>query len=319
MIKIQEILLGNIWLKSFSLVVAVVFWFFVRVANKPEVGFMVPLEFRNLPSHLETVSEKGASYEVEVRVKGSPTLLSNLSSRQIKAFVNLSEAQPGETTYHLSSHNISLPRGLKTVKIFPSQVKLTIEPIVKRLVPIEPVILGLPAEGYELAQVKIFPETIEVSGPKSKIEELKAVRTSSIDISGTDKSINTKANIMPLVTGMKVATKTPIEVRVILKEKHIDKKFKQLPIELLPPGKKGIINPQTIDVIVQGPISLINKMKKNDIRVTLDLSSLKPDEQELPACISLPPDTIMLEAFPKKIKIIKIEEDILQKPQLEEK
>lgn len=306
--KILNLLFDNFLLKIFSLVVATGIWFFVVVANKPEINFVVPLEFENIPQNMELLGE--ADYEVEVRVKGAQSLLSTLSSRQIKTKLDLAEAKAGETIYYLSSHNITLPLDLQASKISPQQVTVKLEPIIERLVPIEPLIVGVPAEGYELKGVKAFPETVRVKGAQSKVEELKSIRTASLNIAGSNTAVKEELDlVLPATEGLSFADGSLVEVRVIIAEKTEERQWENIPIKIIPVSWKAVIEPVALKVVASGPISKIRALSAADIAATVDLSELKPEQVHLEVKLQLPADAgiELVSKEPTMVKVISIE------------
>jgi YbbR domain-containing protein len=308
-------LLDNLGLKLLSLLIAIAIWLFVVVEKQPEVGFIVPVSFSNIPKSMALI--KGGRQDIEIRVKGPQSLLSNLTSRQLEVNIDLSRARVGETTFFLSPDNISIPRGLRVVRLLPSQVKATLEPIVERLIPIEPVVLGVPAEGYELTGVKVFPETIRIRGAKSKVEEITSARTTSLSISGLDKSITEPVKLMPLGEHITLTENPQIELRAIIQEKTEDKTLASIPIKVLPITQGAVIEPQTVNLVLNGPLSQIRSLKVDQVIVSVNMQELKPGEDELKIDVQLPPNITLVKVDPDKVKVInRGDEDQLLRPQI---
>ncbi len=312
--KITQLLFDSFGLKLFSLLVAVGVWFFVVIANKPELNFVVPLKIKNIPQNMELVGEEEP--ELEIRVTGNQAILSTLSSREIEATLDLSEAKPGERVYHLFPHQIGLPPGLQASRIAPQQVKIKLEPLMERLVPVEAVVLGIPAEGYEFKEVAVFPKTVRVMGAKSKVEELKSVRTTSLNITGFDTSVSKKLKLLPLPDKLQLANGSTVEVRAIIEEKSEEKQW-TVPIQTTPVRWKAEIEPGTVKVTGKGPISKIRALKASEITATIDLLELKPEQVQLPVKLQLPPEIALVSQEPAEVKAISIEkptQDELSRP-----
>ncbi len=314
---IRNILLDNLGLKLLSLLITIAIWLFVVVEKQPEVGFIVPVNFSNIPENMALI--KKDPQDIEIRVKGPESLISNLTSRQFVVDIDLSHAQEGETTFFLSADNINIPRGIRVVRLLPSQLKATLEPIVERLIPLEPVVLGVPAEGYELGAVKVFPEMIKVRGAKSKVEQLTAARTSSLDISGLDKSVTREVELMALEEGITLTENPKIELRAIIQEKTEDKVLNSIPIKVLPITQGAVIEPQTVKLSLNGPLSQIRSLVASQVTASVNMQDLKPGEDELKINIQLPANIILLGVTPEKVKVINPgEEDKLLRPQIGE-
>lgn len=84
------------------------------------------------------------------------------------------------------------------VGMLPQTATITIDAAkvnAKKTVSVEAEISGRPAKGYEIRSVSAEPNSIEVSGSPSVIDELKLVKTEAIPISGATGSVEKK---MPL-------------------------------------------------------------------------------------------------------------------------
>jgi hypothetical protein len=84
---LQNLLRRNLWLKAIALGLAVALWWFVAGESKVQVGFIVPLEIRNIPSGI-TITNK-VDRQVEVRLAGPPSLLGSLKPSDINAAIDL--------------------------------------------------------------------------------------------------------------------------------------------------------------------------------------------------------------------------------------
>ncbi len=312
---IKNMLLDNLGFKLLALLITVAIWLFVVVEKQPEVGFIVPVNFSNIPKSMALIKREPP--DIEVRVKGPESLISNLTSRQFVVDMDLSQAQAGETTFFLSTDSINIPRGIRVVRLLPSQVSATLESIVERLIPIEPVVLGVPAEGYELGGIKVFPEMIKVRGAKSKVEQLTTARTSSLDISGLDKSVTQEVELMALEEDIALTENHKIELRAIIQEKTEDKILNSIPIKVLPITHGAVIEPQTVKLMLNGPLSQIRSLTAKQVNASINLLDLKPGDEELKIDIQLPTNIILLGFEPEKVKVInRGEEDELLRPQI---
>src|SRR5688572_27400995 len=98
--SLRDYLLNNFWLKCSSLFLAMLIWFSVRfyakdirVARNP-LSLFSRLEFVHVPVRVILSTESAGSWRlkpdhVDVTVSGDKSVLKNLTSREILAFVNL--------------------------------------------------------------------------------------------------------------------------------------------------------------------------------------------------------------------------------------
>ena len=121
--------------KLLSLLIAVLLW--MTVASEPELATFVgvPVEYKNLPSDLEISSPVVNSVYLELR--GPAGELRNFSERRAAVVLDMSEAQPGESTFTVGRSNVVLPRGLRVMRAIPAQLRFEFQRVATRKVPVE--------------------------------------------------------------------------------------------------------------------------------------------------------------------------------------
>ncbi len=301
----------------FSLAIALFLWAYVVVEKQPEMGFLVPVQFKNLPGNLALIQDPQDT-EVELRVKGQHSILYNLTSRQFKLIIDLDRIPVGETIFTLTPKNVLAPRGVEIIRLLPPQVKVLLEPQVERLVPIEAVVLGVPAEGFELEGVYLYPDTVKVLGAKSLAEELKSIRTVSISVSGLTSSATSMVDLIQ-PEGLSLAGPTVAEVRALIQEKTKTKSYRGIPIRVLPLASGAQVEPNTVSLTLRGPISKMRQLKVREILVTANILDLKPGDEELELNFKFPAEITLLRSSPQKVKVItRGDEDQLLRPQIGE-
>ena len=126
MAALREWVTHNWGLKLVALALSFVLWAAVSTEPPVEIGYTVPLEFRNLPAALELGPD--APTQVRVRVRGRSTLLRRLTPADLAISVDMTDAQPGEMLIRLSASHVEVPYGAELVRISPSELRLHIVP-----------------------------------------------------------------------------------------------------------------------------------------------------------------------------------------------
>lgn len=173
-------------LKVLSVVLATMLWFAVAGEKTSERGFSAPVEFNNVPGDLEVIS--GGVNDVDVRLRASPSVMSQLGPQTVSAQVDLSDAGEGEHIVHLTPEKIRAPFGVRIVKVQPSVLTLNLERSIEREVQVSPRLVGRPAAGYEVASVAVEPPTVRLAGPRSHVEKLQTAYTEPISVEGLEAS-----------------------------------------------------------------------------------------------------------------------------------
>ena len=182
----------NIWLKILAVLIATVLWLTVAGEHLVERTLRVPLELRNVPEQLEIVGDPPMT--VDVRVRGSSTLLTRTEPGDIVATLDLATARPGSRLFHLRTDEVRRPYGVEVAQITPVTIALELERSGRRLVPVVPAIEGDPAPGYVIGRATATPASVEVVGPETRLRDLTSATTEPISVAGQ------RANVTDVVT-----------------------------------------------------------------------------------------------------------------------
>ncbi len=212
----------NICLKLISLAFAVALWFFVVGEKGTEVGFLIPLEFKNIPDDLLIV--ESPPREIEVRVTGPKGLLSNLSQRQISASIDMKMSHPGINKYTVSPDNIKTPRGIVVTRVNPTVVRARFEGLITREMAIKPVTFGKPANGYEVAGIEVIPPSVRVVGTVERLKKLRVMRTTIVNIEGIKEDRDVTVSFEVPERGIKRFTPDKVELKIRVRAKEEKRK-----------------------------------------------------------------------------------------------
>ena len=180
----KRLLFHNLSLKLLSLLLAAGLWFMISPDEQPaEVALRAPIVFQHVPSHLEISSE--SIPEAQIRVRGPESVVRHLLRDEIQAEIDLSDAQPGERTFDLTSQQVHHPRDVTVVQIVPSQLHLDFDTRLTREVEVIPNLVGNRADGEQIVKRIVDPARITITGPKHHVEKVEAATTDPVDTTGT--------------------------------------------------------------------------------------------------------------------------------------
>jgi YbbR domain-containing protein len=183
----------NIWLKLLSVAIAALLWLIVAGDRIVERVIRLPLELENLPPGLEIVTDTPDS--VAVRLRGPSGTLGELTPADAWAVLDLKTARPGRRLYNLTASQVNVPYGVGVVQVTPATLSLSFENTGSRVVPVNPVVEGRPADGYEVTNVAATPATVEVVGPESALKHLQEATTEPLSVSGAKESLQDTVTI----------------------------------------------------------------------------------------------------------------------------
>ncbi|MBI5328083.1 MAG: hypothetical protein HZB80_07320 [Deltaproteobacteria bacterium] len=185
---LQRFFLKNTILKIIAVVFAIALWFLVVGEKRTEVGFLIPIEFRNMPKDMIIVGE--AVREVEIRLLASKKVLANLSPAQLSASIDLSTVKQGLNNRRIIHTDIKTPKGVEIIKVNPSSILVHVESIVSRLVPVKVKISGSSASGFSVKGISVEPDAVVLFGTQVQLRDINEIYTEPMDITGirTDKT-----------------------------------------------------------------------------------------------------------------------------------
>lgn len=177
----------HLGLKVVALACASMLWLTVAGEHVVERIIRVPLEFRNIPQHLEVVGDPPGN--VDVRLRGSSALLSRLEPGEVVAVLDLSAARPGSRLFHVRNDAVRAPYGVEVTQVVPGTLGIEIERTLKRTVPVVAPIDGEPAPGFVVGQVTMEPSTVEVVGPESHVRKLAQATTEPVNVGAASEHV----------------------------------------------------------------------------------------------------------------------------------
>jgi len=181
------------------------------------------------------------------------------------------------------------------------------------------VTVGEVAEGYKLTGVDNDPSNVMVfSSDLALIEQLpRYIETEILDITDATENIDTVVALnLPENVSVIGDPNITIQVGVAPIEGSVSITRKVEIISIMP-GLSATVSPDTVEVIILGPIPTLQNLRDVDVRVIIDLSGLEEGVYQLnPEAIILP-DRLELEViFPDtlEVEILKAEQGTLNPP-----
>jgi YbbR domain-containing protein len=216
--------------------------------------------------------------EVQVTLRGRESALKRLQADSYQVVLDL-------TNYSAGTHNLALrPEGFPNgvdVEIYPPSVKVTLEDMSAKVVPVEVLIVGSPAEGYVAGQPLINPNRVHVTVPASRIGEIETVK-GEISIDGANANVVKQIKLAAFnkngreLDGVVTPAVVDVEVPVTIP-------FKSMPLQIKMVGQPpegyavSAYTKNVGQVTVYGPQDVLDSLEFYDV-LQVDLSSLRKDE-----------------------------------------
>ena len=266
-----------------------------------------PLLTRSFPVNIDVTGEPAVGYQKgrlvtepsSVTVSGAASLVSQIE--QVGAALDISGVT--ETI----ERNVSLVavdqqgEAVSGVNITPTETSVT-QPIFLQggyrnvIVRVETV--GQPADGYKLTNITVSPLNVVVfSSDPQLVNDLPGyVETEPVDLSGAVDDIDTYVSIVvPEGVSMVGNQFVLVQVSIAAIEGTLNMSLPVLPIGLLP-IQAALISPETVDVILSGPVPILDAMTPEDVRVFVDVSDLELGIYQLEPQVEIIPDRVIVES-----------------------
>ncbi len=168
--------------------------------------------------------------------------------------------------------------------------------------------VGRVASGYRLTDLSVFPPIVTIfSTDPELVSNLPGVlETQPLDLQNAQDDINTRLSIN-LPEGVSIigeqtvliqAAVSPIESSVTLAGEKIE-------IIGLENGLTAQVSPTTVDVIISGPLSLLDTLTRQGVRATVDLTGLPAGTYQItPRVEILIADVIVESILPNTVEVI---------------
>ncbi len=294
--------LGRDWvLKGLSIVFAVILWFLVVGEENAEMALDVALELVNLPS--DTIVVNDIPGEIKVRVSGPRSLLQGLSRQRISRVIDLSEAKPGRIIIQITPESIRVPRGVRVVKISPSEIEIVLDRLIRKTVKVRVRTEGKLPEGFRLEKIVVSPEKVRVEGPLSTLKGLKFLETQPVDLSGLTTAFQrqVRLNLPPYV---RVINGDPMVTVTVIVTEIIGSKVLKVPLSSEGETRPIILTPNRVTLKIAGPVIILRKLETSQIKAWVETKDLKPGTYWREIRVGLPDKKLrLLSIKPSRVKV----------------
>ena len=169
------------------------------------------------------------------------------------------------------------------------------------------VLEGEVAPGYRVTNVSVEPPEVTVFGTPAIIEALPGyIETEPIDVEGAQADVIVRPALSVSPTVAIVSGQQP-EVRVFIEAIQSSLTMKVTPeLEGLRPGLTATVSLETVEVILSGPLPMLETLETGDVRVVLELFDLPHGTHQIEPQVVVPegltaqsiiPATVQVEIF----------------------
>ncbi len=275
------------------------------------------LTSRSVPINLVTTGSPDIGYEVgDAIVKPTTTHISGPTTlvemvQQVRATVSLLQARETlQLTLPLQAIDVN-GEVIDGLTFNPTVAGATI-PITQkggyRNVVVKVITQGSLADGYRLSNISVNPPTITVySSDPAKVEALPGyVETTPINLESLRQNINIPVDLN-LADGISLVGQQQVTIQIGIDaiESSVSYTKLKVTIENLPAGMTAVVSPELVDVILSGPLPVLEKIKAENIQVILDLREKIPGTYQVVPIVITNSDEVNVESvLPGTIEVV---------------
>jgi len=262
----------------------------VEVQGEPTLGYIVQTPV--VTPHQVTVS--GPSTHVSQVVEAVARVSVEDASADVEGrFRLLLQDGAGQTVPYVTS-------ALERVNVrIPIELSVYYRPLVVKVV-----LKGQFASGYRITEISVEPPSVTVFGVPSVIAALPGfIETEPIDLEGaqSDVIVRPALNVPPNVSV--IIDEQPV-VRVSIEPIQSSMTVAITPtIQGLDPAYTATVSPETVEVILSGPMPLLETLEADDVRIVLDLFDLLPETHQIEPQIVVPEGTTAQSINPATVQV----------------
>lgn len=170
------------------------------------------------------------------------------------------------------------------------------------------VTIGRPANGYRLTNIAPIPPVVTVFS--SNFDQISAmpgyVETDPLDLNGASADIETHLNLdLPL--GVTLVGEQSVLVQVGISAIQGSLTLNNQPVEIinLSPTLQVSVSPDKVNVLLSGPLPVLNKLAPADVHVIIDAKDLTPGTYQLTPTIQLVVEGVTVESIlPGTVEVV---------------
>lgn len=180
-----------------------------------------------------------------------------------------------------------------------------------RDLPVTPKWRGQPADGYAVTAITVEPQIVTVFGDTAVIQSAKGfIETQDVVISNAQTDIDERVSLIVPPGLSLVSERASVRVQVRIQPLLGSRTIKRKPLIIgLSPTLTTTVSPESLDLVLSGPLLRLGSLIDDDVRVTVDVAGLDQGVYQLTPRVIVPdgvtsqsvlPATVRVEVSPRK-------------------
>jgi len=259
-------------MKMISLGLAFFLWFLVRSEQRVTKNVDVDVEVINKPDDL--IISGDWDRQISLRLIGPQSRLTRLNDDYFPPYqLDLKSARPGSNPFWVHEEDFKVPHEVQITRVVPQSIRIKLDEVEERLIPIEPQFVDQFEEGFEMTEFEVVPSHLKITGSRKEVARLTGVNTEPISRAGRRKDFEIEVKVAPQGGNLSGDERKAL-VKIYVRENEITKILKEIPIKLV--GLKGTAStrPKTVSLKVKGPAGKVADLAEEKLEVEVDMTNL---------------------------------------------
>lgn len=260
----------------------------------------IPLGYTHLPPVVKPIS---------VTVSGPKTLVDEVTQASVDVWLQGSKT----TVERKLSPKLLNAEGASVEGVTPEPSLVTVQvPIEQELgfrdMTVRAIITGTPASGYWISNILVQPSTVTIFGAPSILSKMGGfLETTPIDVTGAKADL-VKWVPLSLPAGVSVLSEegqkgiqVKVQISAILGGQTVRRQLEQQNLSL---GLKATVSPDAVDVILSGPLPILQELQPGEVKVIVDLFGLTVGiHKVVPQAILVPEGLQVVRIVPDTVEV----------------
>jgi YbbR domain-containing protein len=243
---------------------------------------------------------------VRVRLKGSRARLNAIRQENLPP-VDVKLKTKEDPRYYLEKEMFDLPTGVSVTQVVPPSLVFKWVPRAVRELPVEVSLDGELSPGLEWAgEPEVFPETMDVDGPRDVVNSMRTIRSMEVDVSALEAGVVQRE--VPLVGA---PANTTFEAQTALVTLRVQPKMKERVLSPLRVDAEGVVpralRPRAITARIRGPEAIVDQLNPASVLAIVNLSNTPTNKGALAVPVELrglPDEVAVIEIAPAMVTVL---------------
>ena len=296
----------NLGLKAGSIGIAILMFSLVHGAEDMERSVYVGVVVQPPSDAQDMILVTEIPDRVRVRLKGSRARLNAIRPENLSP-VDVKLKTKEEPRYYLEKEMFDLPTGVSVMQVVPPSLVFKWAPRAVRELPVEVSLDGELSPGLEWAgEPEVFPETMDVDGPRDVVNSMRTIRSMEVDVSALEAGVVQRE--VPLVGA---PANTTFEAQTALVTLRVQPKMKERVLSPLRVDAEGVVpralRPRAITARIRGPEAIVDQLNPASVLAIVNLSNTPANKGAVAVPVELrglPDEVAVIEIAPAMVTVL---------------